>query len=258
MFKNTYPYFENKTLLKVEMLESLRDFPREIFELFYRDAANGVVCGAQVQTGGHELLISPGILCWNNMLYSSSEIVKIPYQRLDKLVYLKVRFSNVFLGAVQQEYLTQIYIDSQAPDQCLEIELARFRLQEGARLRDKYTSFFDFETEFNTINRIHVPYSAVGRSTIWPDLLKEFARTLMKHPVHNPWDHSFCLSCLQFSHGMPYEAICQYLGVRLQEQKSSYSNEEIYKALGRILHDADGRERIKTNEKKEPRKVLLF
>ena len=121
MFKNTYPNFENKKLLKVEMLESLRDFPREIFELLYRDAANGIVTGAQVQAGDYELLISPGILCWNNMLYSSAETVKIPYQTLDKLVYLKVRFAKGFTGAGRQDYLTQIYIDSQAPDQCLEI-----------------------------------------------------------------------------------------------------------------------------------------
>jgi len=258
MFKNTYPNFENKKLLKVEMLESLRDFPREIFELLYRDAANGIITGVQVQAGDQELLISPGILCWNNMLYSCGETVKIPYQTLDKLVYLKVRFAKGFTGAGRQDYLTQIYIDSQAPDQCLEIELARFRLQEGAGLRDQYTGFFDYETEFDTINRIHVPYSAVGRSTIWPELLKEFAKTLMKHPVRNPWDHSFCLNCLQLSQGMPYEAISQYLEVRLQERRASYTNEEIFKALGRILHDADGREPIKTNENNEPRKMMLW
>ncbi len=36
MFKNTYPLFERKKVLKKEMLENLRDYPRDVFHILYR------------------------------------------------------------------------------------------------------------------------------------------------------------------------------------------------------------------------------
>ncbi len=35
MFKNVYPLFERKRLLKKEMLENIRDFPRDIVDIFF-------------------------------------------------------------------------------------------------------------------------------------------------------------------------------------------------------------------------------
>ena len=40
MFKNIYPLFERKRLLKKEMLEILRDYPRDIFQILYQDYCN--------------------------------------------------------------------------------------------------------------------------------------------------------------------------------------------------------------------------
>ena len=36
MFRNIYPIFESKKVLKKEMLENLRDYPRTLFDIQYR------------------------------------------------------------------------------------------------------------------------------------------------------------------------------------------------------------------------------
>ena len=56
-----------------------------------------------------------------------------------------------------------------------EMELCRFKLKKGAILRTKYTDFFDMATEFDTVNLINAPHSAVGGSTLSPAILRTFA-----------------------------------------------------------------------------------
>lgn len=258
MFSNTYPIFEKKRLLKIEMLKNLRDYPRELFQIIYQNYCNGIVAGAQIKIHEKNLLISPGILYWNGIPYYSADVIKLSYEATETLTYLKVRFLEELQGPEQQDYLTQVYIDDQEPNERLELELARFKLQSGARLRDEYTDYFDFDTEFDTINRIHVPFAAVGKSTIWPEILIRFAKTLMTYPIQNPWDHTFCMICLQLQQGMPYEAIRQYLTVRLNERRASYSNKDIYQSLSRILQEAAGNRPITSGEATGQKKMLLL
>lgn len=52
-----------------------------------------------------------------------------------------MRFSDKTAGIGQEEYLSQVYWDDRISDDNNEIELARFKLQPGARLRDSYTDF---------------------------------------------------------------------------------------------------------------------
>ena len=49
MFKNIYPLFERKRLLKKEMLENIRDFPRDIFDIFFRNYSDGILTGCDIE-----------------------------------------------------------------------------------------------------------------------------------------------------------------------------------------------------------------
>jgi len=164
-----------------------------------------------------------------------SEPVRILYEATQKTSYLKVKFLDGFQGSEKKEYLTQIYIDDSSPNIRDEMELCRFKLQKGARLRNEYTDFNDFYTEFDTINRIHVPFASPFQSTICPEILKTFAKTMMEYSGNNPWDCSFCLNCLKLEQGMNYEELKGYLNLRLKEKIEHYSTHDMYFALRKIL-----------------------
>lgn len=240
MFQNTYPVFEAKRLLKKEMLENLRDFPRSLFRIQYQDYSDGILAGCDIKGTRTGLTILPGILCYKGVPYFLDEPYPVPCRAEGNLVYVKVHFWDKAIGTGGEEFFSQVAVDEQEPDTEQELELARFKLQPGARLRSEYVDFYDFETEFDTVNRIHAPYAASGHQGIWPLILRSFAGELWKHPVTNPWDQAFCLSCLQLKEAMPYEAVRAYLNARLGQDKE-YTNMQIYRALKSILREAGGR-----------------
>ena len=240
MFQNTYPVFEAKRLLKKEMLENLRDFPRSLFRLQYQNYSDGILAGCDIKGTQTGLTILPGILCYKGVPYFLDEPYHVPCRAEGNLVYVKVHFWDKAIGTSGEEFFSQVMVDEQEPDAEQELELARFKLQPGARLRSEYVDFYDHETEFDTVNRIHVPYAAPGHPGIWPRILKSFAREMLRHPVTNPWDQAFCFSCLQLNEAMDYEAIRAYLNSR-PGQEREYTNTQIYSALKSILREAGGR-----------------
>ncbi len=258
MFKNIYPLFERKRVLKKEALENLRDFPRDIFRILYQDYSDGILCGCELEVTDKTILIRPGILYYRKIPYILTETWEMPYKATGKQEYLKVRFPDKNVGGGQDEYLTQVCLDGHIPDINCELELARFKLQEGARLRDDYTDFFDYNTEFDTVNRISVPYASPDKSSIYPQVTRAYAETLMKYPIQNPWDYSFCMECLKEQGAIPYRTVHIYLNIRLDQRKEEYSNMEIYKAFRRILSEVDGGRSLDVRKEKVERKLLLL
>lgn len=257
MFQNTYPVFEAKRLLKKEMLDNLRDFPRELFDLRYRGYSDGILYGCELKGVEGGLKIMPGILYYKGTPYFLENPFDVSCRAEGKLVYLKVHFWDKAIGVGGEEFFSQVMVDEQEPDPEQELELARFKLQQGARLRTEYVDFYDYETEFDTVNRIYAPYAAPGHAGIWPQICKSFVKELLKYPITNPWDSAFCLNCLQLTEAMSYEAVRTYFNIRLGLDKE-YTNEQAYRALKRILREAgDGEEEPGRQRKKEGTLLML-
>ncbi len=237
MFQNTYPVFETKRLLKKEMLENLRDFPRILFQLQYQSYSDGILTGCDIKGNETGLTVTPGIVLYRGIPYVMDKPQTVLAAADGKQVYVKIHFWDKTIGIGGEEYLSKLLVDEQEPDAEQEIELARFRLQSGARLRSEYENFYDYETEFDTVNRIHAPYAAPKHTGIWPQICQCFARERMKYPITDVWDSAFCLSCLQLTEAMPYEAVSAYLNMRLGQNKD-YTNEQVYSAFRRILQES--------------------
>lgn len=257
MFRNIYPVFEAKRLLKKEMLDNLRDYPRKLLEIRYQDYCDGILSGCELEPADKGLRILPGILCHKGMPYIQEEPCVVPCCADGREVYLKVRFLDKTICAGQEEYLSQTYVDGRAPEPNYELELGRFKLQPGARLRTEYTGFSDYATEFDTVNRIYVPYAAPGRQGIWPGLLKCFAGEMMRLNIQDPWDCAFCMECLQLGEAMAYDAVKAYLNIRLG-QEAEYTNEEIYGALKKILRETGGKKEGTRRTENREKKVLVL
>lgn len=256
MFKNIYPLFESKRILKKEMLENLRDYPRALFQIRCQDYSDGILWGCRLAAEEKAVRIEPGVLLWRNMPYLLEEPFRIPHEPSGRTAYLKIHFFDGSSGNGQYEYRSQIRISEEEPEEGYEIELARFKLQPGARLRDNYTDFFDYCTEFDTLNRIHAPYASPERRSIWPQALQCFASSMMEYSIQDAWDQAFCLNCLQLTEAMPYRLVKSYLDVRMG-QKSDYSNAEIYDRLKSILLQVSGKGYITGRTERKERKMLL-
>ncbi len=258
MFKNTYPLFERKKVLKKEMLENLRDYPRDVFHILYQDYSDGILVGCGLKVQEPYVCVEPGILYYNKEFYIMNSPERLLYEPTGKEQYIKVRFLEAAGGIEKREAAARIYIDDRPPDKKDELELARFKLQEGARLRDQYTGFYDYATEFDTLILIHAPYASPVKSTVHPQISKAYAASMMKHPVKNFWDSAFCLHCLQGGDALPHAMIQGYLNVRLMQDKETYRPEEIYQAFHKLLAEAEGNGLSADRRVKANRDMLLL
>ena len=99
------------------------------------------------------------------------------------------------------------------------------------------------------------PYAAPRHPVIWQQILKCFAKEMIRHGIQEAWDCVFCMNCMQLREAMPYETIQTYLNIKLGKEKE-YTNEQIYNALGRILQETGGNGRKKTG--KQDNKLLMI
>lgn len=237
MFQERYPHFERDIILKAEMLTNLKEYPRDMFHLLFCDYSEGIISGAKVKVKDHELVISPGIIKWENYLYHMEEEVKISYEATGKKTCLKLRFLKDYKKNDFTTFDTEIVLDEDRELKADEIELCRFTLMTGAILRQDYQDLSDFATEHNTLNILYVKYAGVKEPTISPEITYYFGKELLKYNPENPYDVSFGMLCLQEKH-IDREVIQLYLMARLNiSDKERLSNGQIHKCFVQVLEN---------------------
>lgn len=257
MFSNEYPQFIKKHILKIEMLENLRDFPRDYCNIKFKNYGNGILSGCEVFVKGQMLEIQPGMLIFDKILYMLREPVRLPYQPEEEMSYLKVRLLDKDLGGEQISYTSQIFLDAKPPKVNNELEFGRFLLQKGSQLRDQYVDFTDYMTRYDTLIRIYVPYSCEGGVTVWPELLKRFAKEAMKYRLNDYQDAAFCTSVLSQSGCIPDELITAYLNAKLQQDADHYSNEDVFQELHQILENLRYGKNSALGNSEKKKKIML-
>jgi hypothetical protein len=251
VFTHNFPKFGKGRILKTEMLENLRDFPREFADIFWRNFSDGVVSGAELVVSNNTLIITPGIIKHRNKLYILKEDHSIVYSHTNKEMLIKVRFTPEIASNDFCLNQSLIVLDENPVAAGAELELGRFKLREGAQLRSDYTDFYDFSTEFNTINIIHLPYAGRCESTMNPLVMRYFAKVLFANRSENPLDIAFAMQCLNHER-VERELIIFYLIGRLGIPYRQYSNGEIYKYLTLIVRETDGGPQWSDREPRRP------
>lgn len=259
MFHYEYPRFEKKYLLRIEMLEQLRDYPRNYINLLFRGYGNGIVNGCELKWEENELTVLPGMIYWGRNLYFMEEPYKLECKAQDNLCYLKVKFLEEIKESVKVLGMASIYIDNKRPNYACEMEIGRFRLQAGARLRSSYKNFSDFSTEYDTINRIHTPFSDNGGSTISPGILIQFAHEMLEKDLSDTYDVSFCMNVLANDGKIASKCIKTYLKRQCDSDvRKEDSNEKIYEGLLNTLKSRSGTGNYqKGNDQRKKGIVLL-
>lgn len=249
MFENNYPLFNSGRLLKIDMLKELRDFPREFFDARLKEYSNGIISGCDIDVTDNYVVIQKGIIKYQDILYLLKEDKKIAYECNNKMIILKVKFLPQLSDHDFINYSTEIYLDENLELKENELELCRFKLRIGAKLRVNHVDFNDLCTEYDTVNTINVPYAAYGESSLNPDILRQFGRELLRCNVSEAWDISFGMICVQSKDPIEKEIITNYLVYKLDIEIKDYSNEKLYYYLLDVLNrvkdgqDVSGRKR---------------
>ena len=256
MFQYICPQFEKKRLLRVEMLEQLRDYPANLLKISFQDFQNGFLKGSRITWSDGILSIEPGVILFEGHLYCMEESYQMECHAMDKLRFLKIYFEKVEKRENGLYGDTKIVLDEKETDPNNEIELCRFRLQEGARLRCNYECFEDFSTEYDTVNITHVPFAGEGESTLSPLILKEFAKEMLQCKSGDAVDISFSMNILAAGGRVSRDYLNAYIYLKTDERVNQL--EDIYKTLLKILSlQASGKYGLKPS-KQDNRRVMLL
>lgn len=258
MFHYEEPVFQKKRLLRIEMLEQLRDYPRDYLRLQFRGYSDGILCGCQISWDNEQLEIAPGILNRAGRLYIMKEPYRLECRAEDRMRYLKVQFMAEVHEEGKTEGNTRIVLDEHKADPACEMELCRFRLQEGARLRDTYENFEDYATGYDTVNRIHVPFASYGQATIWPDILQQFAEEILEIRNNDVYDISFAMNILANQGEAPAGCIGSYLKARMGDGYVASGNQGIYEGLREVLRREKAGKPFRTGGSVQQRPMLLI
>lgn len=236
MFENRYPLFNSGRLLKIEMLDELRDFPREFFDAHFKGYSDGIICGCDLEVSDNYICIRKGVIKHQDTLYILKDEEKISYECNNKLMILKAKFLPEILDSDFKIHSTEISLTEGLELRENEIEICRFKLRNGAKLRINHLDFNDLSTEYDTVNTINAPYSAYGDISLSPEILRRFGIELLELNLSEPWDIAFAMICVQSKEAIQKEIIISYLINKFNIERKNYSNEELYNFLLNVLN----------------------
>ncbi|WP_315076447.1 hypothetical protein [uncultured Clostridium sp.] len=258
MFENRYPLFESGRLLKIDMLNELRDYPRTFIDIMLKEYCDGIISGCSIDVVDDFLMIRKGIIKYDEVIYILKEDTKIKYECNNKLTILKVRFLKQVIEKDCIENCTEIYLDDEHELKEDEMELCRFQLREGAHLRINYTGFEDLSTEYDTVNLINVPHATKSIKGLSPIILSMFGKELIKCNINEAWDITFATMCIQNKDAIEKDIIISYLSYKLNIKEKDYSNEELYLYLLEVLKKQREDSGTSNNHKRGRYKKILI
>ncbi len=246
------PLFQKGRVLKKEGLDALRDFPSGMAEIFFKGWSDGILAGFDISyqkgtSGKGQIIVSDGaVLYKENIIMADQEI--IPFEEFDKQIIIKLYIFPVVNTEDFDIYPLEICAEEEGNNNNNGLELGRFRLSQGARLRKEYQDMQDFHTAYNTLDITNVPYAGPGGVTVSPVILQVFARMLLSSRTSRESDISFALMCLGRP-PVPKECLLHYISNRLGIPYKEMGQSGIYKYLVQIAGTGNtGRRQVKGKE----------
>ena len=291
MIENKYPIFGHGQVINKEALDLLRDNPAELMDLLYLDKKDGIISGFDLVTNLEEkkVTVTRGIvkcgekIFWMNEdykfdmpeienryilklnLFSDIEERKFYIRNADfSLEVLDIEANNSKNAGAENKITNDLEVQEEVNNERKEvwknkigeIEITRFITRIGAELRNDYNNFRDLRRDFNLLELINTKYSSKHKlGTLHPKILKLFGKEASKKENLDIYDVNFYVNCLNGS--VERDVIVAYINLKLQMENESYTNEELYQYLVKIL-DNLGKDRKITEKKRViPRKITI-
>ena len=227
--------------VKKEIVQCLQGIALDEQNIRFHDYTDGIVMGCSLVEEGMKVGLVGGIVKYAGRLYKLIEKVFVPYAHTDEWAILKLRFSPLIPHVEYIHYTAELVLDANVDIMPNEMELGRFKLKKGSRLRTEYKDFWDMCTEFDTVNLLYVNQSAWHQPTFSPAITTHFAREAFSHLGDNCLDAAFCSVCLSSGEAIGRELITQYVCNRLGRPYTEMDNARLHSELGKILDLITGR-----------------
>lgn len=247
MIGRKLPVFQKGKILTKEMLQALTDFTISASETAYLDYANGILYGCKLTTTYEVITIHPGAVVLEGIVYYITEEISLPYAKSNQWMVLKVRHSG---ESVTENFEVKELEFALEPENLLsekEIELCRFKLQPGARLRTTYRDFADLETEFDTLHYRHACWAAYGSSSLSSVILRMFyEEAVQKENIPEKY-LQFCMQIAQMKQEtLNNQTISLFISSVLERPYKILKQEEMYQGLKEALEQMkSGRSALK-------------
>lgn len=272
VLQNRYPRFVKNRILKKEMLEALRDYSFAYAQLKYQNYGQGILCGCDVSVEEKQLVVGKGMIKCGSWIGLLTEELAVPYGPAAQMQYLKLLVSEREDSLDEIVYRIALVLDTKEVSKGKEernlgqkeenaekkegdagqegentginvgneIEICRFYLRDGARLRGEYKDFADRMTEYDTINRIYADWGALRGQSLDPSITGKFAEILIKSRESQAEDFSFACLCLNQNGAVPREIIRGYLAGKLGRQVAEDAgNQELFQMMCQVVSGLD-------------------
>ena len=251
------PVFQDIHVLRKSMLEALADYAFLADQLLYKGYGNGIMAGCELTTTEESIVLNEGVIFYEGQMFLIREPMSAAYYPTNTTMMLKICLSEQLRDADFIYREIDLFLTEQTEPGKGELELCRFKLQEGARLRYQYQDFEDRNTEFDTLNTIHAAYSAKGGSTLSPEIVREFAREMLKAEELSELDTLFCLQLMGQERPVNREMLIAYVERRDKKKLQDTSNLAIYRELVRIWKEVCFGEQAETRSAKKRWKIII-
>lgn len=251
------PLFQDAHILRKSMLEALSDHAYLAGRLLHKGYGDGILSGCELTTTQEAIILNEGVVFFEGQMFLIKEPMSVPYYPTDTTTVLKLCIS----GEIKEENFICRRIGLLLTEEERlgegELELCRFKLQKGARLRFRYQDFEDRNTEFDTLNTIHAAYSVKGGSTLAPEILGAFAEEMLETGGLTDFDALFCLRLSERERPVGLNVLAAYVEHRDKKKLSEISNAAVYRELVRILKEVRSGEKAETGREKKRWKIMV-
>lgn len=256
--QNLYPLFERNRILKKELLWSLRDYSFAQARLEYGEYAEGMLRGCDVRVEGSRIVVGPGIIKHGGFLCLMTEEESIGYEAGDGLAVVKMRFYTEQVSMDYVLYKMDLVTDQDVFLKENEFEVCRYRLQEGAALRDRHTDLRDMGTEYNTLNFICATWGGLGGRTLAPAVTRRFAREILAAGGSGQEDISFAYLCLGQAGAVSADILQDYLARKSHKTENYEANEAVFEEMCRVMEGLADTEKDRTREKAARKRIVVY
>lgn len=235
--EHIYPAFERGRIMKKELLWALRDYSYSALQLQYADYPDGIISGCRIQIKDNFLCIEPGIIKCQDFIFLITEEEKVEPAPTECRVSLKFRLIEREATPDYIRYVTEFALDENLERKQNELEVCRFKLKNGARLRTEYKDFFDIETEYDTVNLANATWAAAGGNTLSKEVTDYFAKKVLECENADDKDIRFAYLLLQSKEAVNCEIMKDYIFRKTGDKESAMSmnTETAFQKLEEIL-----------------------
>ena len=292
MIENKYPIFGHGQVIGKQALDLLRDNPVELTELLYLDRKDGIISGFNLVTDAEskQVTVTKGIVKCGGKIFWMNEDYKFDMPEIENRYILKLNLFSDFqkrkfyvrsadfsleilnngenveiknendvetgFDLYNQLEINYENVENTGRKKIGEIEITRFITRVGAELRNDYNSFKDLRRDFNLLELINTKYSSKHElGTLHPKILELFGKEASKKTNLDIFDVNFYVNCLNGS--IERDVIVAYINLKLEMEQKTYSNEELYQYLVKILDNLGKDREIIQKKRVVPRKITI-